>query len=95
MICDKFAAEGCHIAINYNESKARAEEVAEKTSREHGVRAIIVQGDVGVLSDCERIVQTAIDGLNGLDIIVANAVSIQKEGMKFNYSYYPPLTFLR
>lgn len=30
--------------------------------------------DVGVLADCERIVQESVDGLGGLDIIVANAV---------------------
>lgn len=30
--------------------------------------------DVEKLADCERIVQEAIDGLGGLDVIVSNAV---------------------
>lgn len=29
---------------------------------------------MGKLSDCERIVQEAVDGLGGLDVIIANAV---------------------
>lgn len=32
--------------------------------------------DQGILADCENTVQSSIDGLGGLDIIVSNAVSM-------------------
>ena len=73
MICEKFAAEGCNVSINYNESKDRAQQVAEKIAKEHGCKALVVQGDVGKLVDCERMVQETVENLKGLDIIVSNA----------------------
>ena len=42
LICEKFAAEQCNIAINYLSSEASAKEV-EAQVKKHGVKAIIVQ----------------------------------------------------
>ena len=44
IIADKFAAEGCRLAINYNASQDRAEQVAEKIEREYKTKAILIQG---------------------------------------------------
>ena len=35
LIAEKFAAEGCNVAINYNASRERAEQVAEKLEKEY------------------------------------------------------------
>jgi len=44
LICEKFAAEGCNIAVNYNSSKERAEDVAKKIENEYKVKAIVIGG---------------------------------------------------
>ena len=44
IIAEKFAAEGCRLAINYNASQDRAEQVAEKIEREYKTKAILIQG---------------------------------------------------
>ncbi|KAL8929360.1 MAG: hypothetical protein Q9172_000533 [Xanthocarpia lactea] len=73
LLAEKFAAEGCNVAINYNASEDRAQQVAEKIRKTYDCKAIIVKGDQGVLADCENTVQKSIDGLGGLDILVSNA----------------------
>ena len=41
--------------------------------REHGVQAHAIEADVTRAEDCERMTREAIDGLGGIDILVANA----------------------
>jgi NAD(P)-dependent dehydrogenase (short-subunit alcohol dehydrogenase family) len=43
MICERFASEGCNIAVNYLSSEDSAKEVAAKVEK-HSVKAIVVQG---------------------------------------------------
>jgi NAD(P)-dependent dehydrogenase (short-subunit alcohol dehydrogenase family) len=43
LICEKFAAEGCNIAINYVSAADRAQQVA-KTVTKKGVKVAILQG---------------------------------------------------
>ncbi|KAI4285310.1 MAG: hypothetical protein L6R38_000734 [Xanthoria sp. 2 TBL-2021] len=73
LLAEKFAAEGCNVAINYNASEDRAQQVAEKIRNTYNCKAIIVKGDQGVLAECENTVQESIDRLGGLDILVSNA----------------------
>ncbi|KAL8822058.1 MAG: hypothetical protein Q9223_000050 [Gallowayella weberi] len=44
VIAEKFAAEGCNVAINYNASETKAQEVAEKIKSAYNCKAIIVKG---------------------------------------------------
>jgi len=44
LICIKFAQEGANVAINYMSSEGRAKDLAAKVEKEHGVKAIIIQG---------------------------------------------------
>lgn len=44
LICEKFAAEGCNVAVNYNASKDRAEQVAEKIEKEYKIKTIVIGG---------------------------------------------------
>jgi len=73
LVAEKFAAEGCSIAINYVSNVERAKETAEKLEKEYGVKVVVVQGDVGILEDCVKTVKESISGLGGLDIIISNA----------------------
>ncbi|KAL8943082.1 MAG: hypothetical protein Q9216_001282 [Gyalolechia sp. 2 TL-2023] len=75
LLAEKFASEGCNVAINYNASEDRAKEVADKIQKSYNCKAVTVKGDQGILVECENTVQKSIDGLGGLDIIVSNAVS--------------------
>jgi 3-oxoacyl-[acyl-carrier protein] reductase len=67
-----FAERGCAVVINYNRSQAEAEEAAENC-RAKGVKAIVVQADVSVEADCRRLIQTAVNSLGHLEILVNNA----------------------
>ncbi|KIW82562.1 hypothetical protein Z517_05589 [Fonsecaea pedrosoi CBS 271.37] len=72
LICEKFAAEGSNIVVNYVSSKDRADQVAEKC-KGLGVKAVVIQADIGVVSDTVRLVKESVEQLGGLDIIINNA----------------------
>jgi NAD(P)-dependent dehydrogenase (short-subunit alcohol dehydrogenase family) len=76
VICEKFAAEGANVAINYVSSAKAAEELAEKLKSTYGVKVVTYQADCGVIKECEELVEKAIKEFGGLDIIVGNAVSL-------------------
>jgi hypothetical protein len=44
VICQKFAAEGCNVAINYHSSREVAEELASRLAKEYSIKCIILQG---------------------------------------------------
>jgi 3-oxoacyl-[acyl-carrier protein] reductase len=67
-----FAEHGCNVVINYNHSRAEAEE-AGKLCLAKGVKAIIVQADVSEDANCRRLIQAAMDAFGRLDILVNNA----------------------
>ncbi|KAL4930648.1 SDR family NAD(P)-dependent oxidoreductase [Aspergillus undulatus] len=73
LVAQKFAAEGSNIAINYFSSKDAAENLASEIQTTYKVKVIVIQGDASIQEDCQRIVQTTIEQLGGLDILVSNA----------------------
>ncbi|MCC8051218.1 MAG: 3-oxoacyl-[acyl-carrier-protein] reductase [Clostridiales bacterium] len=66
------AGYGADVAVNYCGSEAKAQETAEEI-RALGRRAIIVQADVSVQADCERMFKEVTDQLGVPDILVNNA----------------------
>lgn len=44
LIVEKFAKEGSNVAINYQSSKDAAQALADKVHKDHGVKAIVLQG---------------------------------------------------
>jgi 3-oxoacyl-[acyl-carrier protein] reductase len=66
------AEAGCAVAVNYSRSKAAAEAVAAEAEA-FGVQAVAVQADVSNDDDCRRLVQTALDRFDRLDVLVNNA----------------------
>jgi enoyl-[acyl-carrier protein] reductase III len=72
--CVELAREGADIAIGY----VRNEDAAHETKRlveAEGRRAVLVKGHLGDAEHVSRVVDTAVEGLGGLDLVVSNAAS--------------------
>ena len=70
--CLALAARGCSVVANYSRSREGAEAVVAR-AKETGVGAWAVQADVARDDECRRLVDTAVDHLGGLDVLVNNA----------------------
>lgn len=68
----KLAECGAKIVINYNQSAAEAEKVAEQI-RSRGGQCLTVQGDVALATDVERVFQAAQQSFGTVDVLVNNA----------------------
>lgn len=71
-IAIRLAELGANIVINYRSSEKEAEEVIEEI-RSKGVSAIMIQGDVSIYADSEKIIKSAVKHFGRLDILVNNA----------------------
>ncbi|HVW61844.1 MAG TPA: SDR family oxidoreductase, partial [Puia sp.] len=68
-----FAREGADVAINYYPTEEPdAREVIELIQKE-GRKAVAIPGDLRDEKFCEKLVDEAVRGLGGLDILVSNA----------------------
>jgi len=66
------AKEGCKVAIN-GRDEAKIKSVADRLSKETGIRVIGLAGDVGLLDIPEKLIQQTVDAFGGLDILITNA----------------------
>jgi NAD(P)-dependent dehydrogenase (short-subunit alcohol dehydrogenase family) len=72
-----YAREGADVAINYFPTEEPdAQEVIELIKAE-GRKAIAIPGDLSDEAFCKRLVEEAVQGLGGLDILVSNAARQQ------------------
>ena len=75
----RFAEHGANVAINYLTTPGEAAETEEQVVaclqkvQQHGVRDVLVQGDVSSEQDVVRMVGEACEGLGGLDVLINNA----------------------
>jgi len=67
-----FAAAGADVAINYLDDAKAAEAVAAGV-RQHGGRALLLQGDVGVVAQAAGLVERTVAEFGGIDVLVNNA----------------------
>jgi glucose 1-dehydrogenase len=78
-IAIRFGGFGSNVAINYRKGRERAEETEEMLQqcrqkvRGSGVKDVLVQANVAKEDDVIQMVQTTIDELGGLDILINNA----------------------
>ena len=78
-IAVRFAEHGANVAINYlttpDEAAGTEEQVVAclQKVQQHGVREVLVQGDVSCEQDVVRMVGEASERLGGLDILINNA----------------------
>ncbi|GAB4049868.1 SDR family oxidoreductase [Spirosoma litoris] len=72
-----YAREGADVAINYLPAEeSDAKEVIDLIKKE-GRKAIAIPGDIRDEAFCKRLVEEAVKGLGGLDILVSNAARQQ------------------
>jgi NAD(P)-dependent dehydrogenase (short-subunit alcohol dehydrogenase family) len=67
-----YAREGADVLISYLSEDSDAKDTADYVEQA-GRRAILVKGDVADPQHCRDIIQTAVDDLGGIDILVSNA----------------------
>jgi 3-oxoacyl-[acyl-carrier protein] reductase len=68
----RFAEAGANVVVNYLNHEKEALQVVEECTG-HGVGAIAVRADVGILEEAVRLNETALKEFGGVDIVVANA----------------------
>ena len=71
-IAVKLASLGAKVVVNYRSDKAAAEETL-RLIQQAGSEAIVIQADVSVFDDAQRLIQGALDHFGRLDILVNNA----------------------
>ncbi|ORY83023.1 hypothetical protein BCR37DRAFT_346765 [Protomyces lactucae-debilis] len=72
-ICVRLAQAGCNIAVNYASRKEPADQLALKLQKEHGVKSVVLQGDVSKSGACSELVEGTVRELGGIDIVCSNA----------------------
>ena len=70
-IAKRLASEGAKVAINYNSSKEQALQVLSAVQEVS--EGMLVQGDVSVQADAERVLSKVIENWGKIDILVNNA----------------------
>jgi NAD(P)-dependent dehydrogenase (short-subunit alcohol dehydrogenase family) len=68
-----YAREGADVAINYLPAEEPDAREVIDLIKAAGRKAVAIPGDIREESFCKKLVETAVDSLGGLDIIVSNA----------------------
>lgn len=77
-ICEALAARGCTVVVHCRQSVAEGEALASRLSQS-GTPAFCVQGALETEDDAERLVAAALSVAGGLDILVNNASTFNKD----------------
>ena len=72
-----FGALGCKVTVHYNSSKTAAMAVAEAVEKAGG-EALLVQGDLRLTADCERLVTETVKRFTRIDVLINNAGALVK-----------------
>lgn len=75
------AKQGANVAINYQNSKSKAEQTAKQIEK-LGVKVIVVQGDVSLPQEAKKIIATTYKELGSLDVLVNNAAIVSWENFE-------------
>lgn len=71
-IAIRFAREGAAVTINYHSNAQHAKDVKEEIAKDGG-KATVIQGDVSVAADVQKMIDGTVQAFGGLDILVNNA----------------------
>ncbi|MFN8058469.1 MAG: SDR family oxidoreductase [Vicinamibacterales bacterium] len=77
VVAEALARRGADIALSYRTSRREAEAAAALVGRV-GRRATLVEADLGVPAECERLVERTVTDLGRLDVLV-NMASLYRE----------------
>jgi NAD(P)-dependent dehydrogenase (short-subunit alcohol dehydrogenase family) len=68
-----YAREGADVAINYFPSEEPDAQEVVKLIKAEGRKGLAIPGDLREEAFCQRLVHDAVEGLDGLDIVICNA----------------------
>src|SRR5947207_2078056 len=68
----RLAADGANVVVNYNARADAAEEVATGV-RERGAKTLVLQADVSVGADVDRLLAATLEAFGRVDVLVNNA----------------------
>jgi pteridine reductase len=74
------AESGADVAVHYQSSSGGAEDLADRI-RGAGRRAVTIDGDLSLESDCRRIVRACVDGLGKIDLLVHSAANFHRASL--------------
>lgn len=74
-----YAREGADVAINYYPNEEEDAQEVIKLIKAEGRKAIAIPGDLRDEAFCKKLVEEAVKGLGGLDIVVNNAARQQTQ----------------
>jgi NAD(P)-dependent dehydrogenase (short-subunit alcohol dehydrogenase family) len=79
-----FAREGAEVAISYLPEEEEDAQTTKRWIEEAGRKAVLLPGDIRDEAFCQQLVEDAVGGLGGLDILVNNAAyqMSQDEGLR-------------
>ncbi|KAI8594421.1 hypothetical protein EDD21DRAFT_393641, partial [Dissophora ornata] len=72
----RLAQDGHNVVINYQSSAVKAQEVVDIIHNTTASKAIAVQGDVGNLTDGQKLIDESLKAFGRIDIVVFNAAWI-------------------
>jgi 3-oxoacyl-[acyl-carrier protein] reductase len=72
MIAKGLAEDGYHIAINYRNSKEKAEKLGEEI-KNYGTEVLIMQGDVRNFTEVKKLVQKIVEYFGRIDVLICTA----------------------
>jgi NAD(P)-dependent dehydrogenase (short-subunit alcohol dehydrogenase family) len=78
VICEALAARGCSVVVHCRQSVAEGEALAARLS-DAGAPSFCVQGSLGSETEAEQVVAAAVTTAGGLDILVNNASTFNKD----------------
>ncbi len=84
-IAELLAQRGADTVLNYRDKRPRAEAVAQRIEA-LGRRAVLVQADITVSQDVERMMKEAEDALGGLELLILNASGGLEKDQKPGYA---------
>ncbi len=68
----ELARQGAQVVINYHSHQEAAQEIAQKAGS-LGAQALIIQGDIGQVSQIQKVIDAPVQRFGRLDILVNNA----------------------
>jgi glucose 1-dehydrogenase len=71
-IAIRFAQEGAAVTINYHSNAQNANDVKKQIEQDGG-RAAVIQGDVSVAADVQKMIDGTVQAFGSLDILINNA----------------------
>jgi len=74
-----FAREGADVAINYYPTEEPDAKEVEALIRQAGRKAVLLPADIRTQKACDKLVNDAVRGLGGLDLLVNNAAYQQSK----------------